>query len=153
MLTPQGTERHLLSQGSCFLFILVLFFQGVCCLRQAVSQVDKMTKWGDLESEEEESEEEEEEEEPEEDTESLADGIASIASGYNSSLPSGIETPEVIDLRKGKAGASLTSLKAAPGAACTWPLPLSRAVGEQTGRLAAISAACWCWLEPRDDPA
>ena len=68
-------------------------------------QVDKMTKWGDLESEEEESEEEEEEEEPEEDTESLADGIASsLASGYNSSLPSGIETPEVIDLRKGKAG-------------------------------------------------
>ncbi|CAK0783418.1 hypothetical protein CVIRNUC_006617 [Coccomyxa viridis] len=66
--------------------------------------VDKMTKWGDLESEEEESEEEEEEEEPEEDTESLADGLASVASGYNSSLPSGIETPEVIDLRKGKAG-------------------------------------------------
>ena len=64
-----------------------------------------MTKWGDLESEEEESEEEEEEEEPEEDTESLADGLASVASGYNSSLPSGIETPEVIDLRKGKAGA------------------------------------------------
>ena len=64
-----------------------------------------MTKWGDLESEEEESEEEEEEEEPEEDTESLADGLASVTSGYNSSLPSGIETPEVIDLRKGKAGA------------------------------------------------
>lgn len=65
-----------------------------------------MTRWGDLESEEEdESEEEEEEEEEEEDTESLADGIASIASGYNSSLPSGIETPDVIDLRKGKAGA------------------------------------------------
>lgn len=69
-----------------------------------VLQVDKTTKWGDLESEEEESEEEEEEEEAEDDTESLADGIASIASGYNSSLPSGIETPEVIDLRKGKAG-------------------------------------------------
>ncbi|EIE19194.1 DUF382-domain-containing protein [Coccomyxa subellipsoidea C-169] len=67
--------------------------------------VDKLTRWGDLESEEEESEEEEEEEEDEvDDTESLADGIASIASGYNSSLPSGIETPEVIDLRKGKAG-------------------------------------------------
>lgn len=63
-------------------------------------------RWGDLESEEEESEEEEEEEEEdEEDTESLADGITSIASGYNSSLPSGIETPEVIDLRKGKPGA------------------------------------------------
>ena len=69
-----------------------------------------MTKWGDLESEEEESEEEEEEEEPEDDTESLADGIASIASGYNSSLPSGIETPEVIDLRKGKAGDMLPEL-------------------------------------------
>ena len=71
------------------------------------AQVDKATKWGDLESEEEESEEEEEEEEPEEDTESLADGLASVTSGYNSSLPSGIETPEVIDLRKGKAGARL----------------------------------------------
>ena len=69
-----------------------------------------MTKWGDLESEEEESEEEEEEEEVEDDTESLADGIASIASGYNSSLPSGIETPEVIDLRKGKAGDLLPEL-------------------------------------------
>lgn len=68
--------------------------------------MDKLARWGDLESEEEESEDEEEEEEEEEDdTESLADGIASIASGYNSSLPSGIETPEVIDLRKGKAGA------------------------------------------------
>ncbi len=68
--------------------------------------MDKATRWGDLESEEEESEEEEEEEEDEdEDTESLADGITSIASGYNSSLPSGIETPEVIDLRKGKPGA------------------------------------------------
>ena len=74
--------------------------------------MDKATRWGDLESEEEESEdEEEEEEEEEEDTESLADGITSIASGYNSSLPSGIETPEVIDLRKGKPGARMpTSL-------------------------------------------
>ena len=68
-------------------------------------QVDKSTHWGDLESEEEESEEEEEEEEEqaEVDTESLADGLTSVVSGY-SSLPSGIETPEVLDLRKGKAG-------------------------------------------------
>ena len=72
--------------------------------------MDKDAKWGDLESEEEESEEEEEEEEEEEGAEddgaSLADGLASVAaSGYGSSLPSGIETPEVLDLRKGKAGA------------------------------------------------
>ena len=68
-------------------------------------QVDKNTHWGDLESEEEESEEEEEEEEEqaEVDIESLADGLTSVVSGY-SSLPSGIETPEVLDLRKGKAG-------------------------------------------------
>jgi splicing factor 3B subunit 2 len=72
------------------------------------AQVDKTTRWGDLESEEEEESEAEEEEEEEEevDTESLADGISSIASGYNSSLPSGIETPEVLNLRKGAAGAS-----------------------------------------------
>ncbi len=69
-------------------------------------QVDKVTRWGDLEEEEEEESEEEseEEEEEEEDTESLADGISSIASGYNSSLPSGIETPEVLNLRKGAPG-------------------------------------------------
>lgn len=70
-----------------------------------LSQVDKNTHWGDLESEEEESSEEEEEEEQqaEVDTESLADGLTSVVSGY-SSLPSGIETPEVLDLRKAKAG-------------------------------------------------
>ena len=72
--------------------------------------MDKDAKWGDLESEEEESEEEEEEEEEEEGAEddgaSLADGLASVAaSGYGSSLPSGIETPEVLNLRKGTAGA------------------------------------------------
>ena len=76
-------------------------------------QVDKSARWGDLESEEEEesSEEEEEEEEDEDavavDTESLADGLTSVVSGY-SSLPSGIETPEALDLRKSKAvGAQL----------------------------------------------
>ena len=84
-----------------------------------------MTKWGDLESEEEESEEEEEEEEPEEDTESLADGIASsLASGYNSSLPSGIETPEVIDLRKGKAGGPLSCLASCSCSSCALSLNL-----------------------------
>ncbi|KAI7836288.1 hypothetical protein COHA_009837 [Chlorella ohadii] len=69
--------------------------------------VDKVVRWGELESEEEESEEEEEEEEEEEDledTESLADGYASVASGLASSLPSGIETPAEIDLRKTSEG-------------------------------------------------
>ena len=67
-------------------------------------QIDKATHWGDLESEEEEeSEDEMEEDQPEVDTESLADGLSSVVSGY-SSLPSGLETPEVLDLRKGKAG-------------------------------------------------
>lgn len=40
----------------------------------------------------------------EDETESLADGLASVASGFASSLPSGIETPSEIDLRKGKEG-------------------------------------------------
>lgn len=68
--------------------------------------MDKSTRWGDLESEEEESSEEEEEDEEDQaqvDTESLADGLSSVVSGY-SSLPSGLETPEAMDLRKGKAG-------------------------------------------------
>lgn len=40
----------------------------------------------------------------EDDTESLADGLASVASGFASSLPSGIETPSEVDLRKSKEG-------------------------------------------------
>lgn len=44
------------------------------------------------------------EEEDLEDTESLADGYASVASGLASSLPSGIETPAEIDLRKTSEG-------------------------------------------------
>lgn len=75
-------------------------------------QIDKAARWGDLESDEEESSEEEEEEEEDEDAtvrgddeESLADGLASV--GGVSSLPSGLETPEVIDLRKAKAGGML----------------------------------------------
>lgn len=44
------------------------------------------------------------EEEDQEDTESLADGYASVASGLASSLPSGIETPAEIDLRKTSEG-------------------------------------------------
>ena len=72
-------------------------------------QIDKAARWGDLESdedassEEEESEDEDEQAGPREDDEaSLADGLASV--GGVSSLPSGLETPEVIDLRKAKAG-------------------------------------------------
>ena len=50
------------------------------------------------------------EEEDQEDTESLADGYASVASGLASSLPSGIETPAEIDLRKTSEG----------GCCCAW---------------------------------
>lgn len=74
--------------------------------------MDKVARWGDLESDEEEESEEEEEEAEEGADEALADGLASVASGY-SSLPSGIETPEVLDLRKAKAiggGAAQPSL-------------------------------------------
>lgn len=77
-------------------------------------QIDKAARWGDLESDEEESSEEEESEQEDEeaagredDEASLADGLASV--GGVSSLPSGLETPEVIDLRKAKAGGKLTS--------------------------------------------
>ena len=72
-------------------------------------QIDKAARWGDLESDEEASSEEEESDEEDEeaavredDEASLADGLASV--GGVSSLPSGLETPEVIDLRKAKAG-------------------------------------------------
>ncbi|KAI3424478.1 hypothetical protein D9Q98_010028 [Chlorella vulgaris] len=87
--------------------------------------VDKVVRWGELESEEEESEEEEEEEEEEDEdrdeTESLADGYASVASGFASTLPSGIETPSEIDLRKTSEGPKqlytvLEQQKAAVGA-------------------------------------
>ncbi|KAG5561592.1 hypothetical protein RHGRI_004591 [Rhododendron griersonianum] len=57
--------------------------------------VDKTKHWGDLEEEEEE--EEEEVEEPLEEEE-LEDGIQSVDS--LSSTPTGVETPDVIDLRK-----------------------------------------------------
>ena len=82
-------------------------------------EVDKVTSWGDLDSEAEETsdEEEEEEEQPElppeeppeepeteEETasidESTVTGTLSVASGFASSLPSGLETPDAIDLRK-----------------------------------------------------
>mmetsp|Transcript_2621 Transcript_2621/g.2913 ORF Transcript_2621/g.2913 Transcript_2621/m.2913 type:complete len:603 (-) Transcript_2621:439-2247(-) len=71
--------------------------------------VDKKLRWGELEEADEESDEESEEEEDEEeddetmsvgtaDDEAIAAGIASI-----SSMPSGLETPDTMDLRKGKA--------------------------------------------------
>ncbi|KAL2473318.1 proline-rich spliceosome-associated (PSP) family protein [Forsythia ovata] len=61
--------------------------------------VDKTKHWGDLEEEEEEEEEEEGEEEEEEmEEEELEDGIQSVDS--LSSTPTGVETPDVIDLRK-----------------------------------------------------
>lgn len=60
--------------------------------------VDKTKHWGDLEEEEEEEEEEEVEEEEEMGEEELEDGIQSVDS--LSSTPTGVETPDVIDLRK-----------------------------------------------------
>ncbi|CAI9787918.1 unnamed protein product [Fraxinus pennsylvanica] len=61
--------------------------------------VDKTKHWGDLEEEEEEEEEEEDEEEEEQiEEEELEDGIQSVDS--LSSTPTGVETPDVIDLRK-----------------------------------------------------
>ena len=82
-------------------------------------EVDKLHSWGDLDSEAEETSEEEEEDEDEpepppdepmaepeieEETasvdESAVTGTISVASGFASSLPSGLETPDAIDLRK-----------------------------------------------------
>ncbi|XP_051126054.1 uncharacterized protein LOC127247979 [Andrographis paniculata] len=60
--------------------------------------VDKTKHWGDLEEEEEEEEEEEVEEDEEMEEEELEDGIQSVDS--LSSTPTGVETPDVIDLRK-----------------------------------------------------
>ncbi|CAK8577755.1 unnamed protein product [Lathyrus sativus] len=62
--------------------------------------IDKTKHWGDLEEEEEEEDEEEMEEEEEEEMEEeeLEDGIQSVDS--LSSTPTGVETPDVIDLRK-----------------------------------------------------
>ncbi|GMP74747.1 hypothetical protein CsSME_00032070 [Camellia sinensis var. sinensis] len=61
--------------------------------------VDKTKHWGDLEEEEEEEEEEDEEEVEEQiEEEELEAGIQSVDS--LSSTPTGVETPDVIDLRK-----------------------------------------------------
>ncbi|KAL2244809.1 UNVERIFIED_CONTAM: Splicing factor 3B subunit 2 [Sesamum indicum] len=60
--------------------------------------VDKTKHWGDLEEEEEEEEEEEVEEEEQMEEAELEDGIQSVDS--LSSTPTGVETPDVIDLRK-----------------------------------------------------
>jgi len=78
-------------------------------------EVDKMASWGDLDSEAEETseEEEEEEEEPEppteappdepeheEETASIDDSAVTGTMSVASSMPSGLETPDAIDLRK-----------------------------------------------------
>lgn len=74
-------------------------------------ELDKETRWGEMdEEEEEESEEEESEEEDEEGMgaddyqagiqSGMASGMASDLSGITSSLPSGIETPDTVNLRK-----------------------------------------------------
>nr|XP_027111743.1 splicing factor 3B subunit 2-like [Coffea arabica] len=60
--------------------------------------VDKSKHWGDFEEEEEEEEEDEEEEEEQIEEEEMEDGIQSVDS--LSSTPTGVETPDVIDLRK-----------------------------------------------------
>ena len=87
---------------------------GLCSMCAALQgktlpmQVDKVSHWGDIESEDEESEEEEEDEpmgveDAVPDDVASLDGMSSVATGV-SSLPSGLETPEVLDLRKAKAG-------------------------------------------------
>ncbi len=88
---------------------------NTCAVTAKPFQIDKVARWGDLESDEEESSEEEESEDEDEeaagredDEVSLADGLTSV--GGVSSLPSGLETPEVIDLRKAKAGGVLLIL-------------------------------------------
>ncbi|WZZ25157.1 hypothetical protein YC2023_008558 [Brassica napus] len=60
--------------------------------------IDKSKHWGDLEEEEEEEEEEEDEQEEEMDEEELEDGMESVDT--LSSTPTGIETPDAIELRK-----------------------------------------------------
>ena len=97
-------------------------------------QVDKVTRWGDLESDEEESEEEEEEEEGEsnveggQEGEGVADGTQSQVSGYGSSLPSGIETPDVLDLRKGKAAGAADRHFSKKAGTVLLVMPLARQV-------------------------
>lgn len=88
-------------------------------------EVDKLQSWGDLDSEAEETSEEEgeEEEEPEQPMEEpdmeveteeaisidegTITGTMSVETGFASSLPSGLETPDAIDLRKDKAAKQL----------------------------------------------
>ncbi len=91
---------------------LLTAVSNTCADNAKPLQIDKVARWGDLESDEEESSEEEESEDEDEeaagrddDEASLADGLTSV--GGVSSLPSGLETPEVIDLRKAKAGGVL----------------------------------------------
>jgi len=60
--------------------------------------VDRTKHWGDLEEEEDEEEEEEEEEEAELGEDEMEDGVSSVDS--LSTTPTGVETPDVIDLRK-----------------------------------------------------
>ncbi|KAF8691804.1 hypothetical protein HU200_040206 [Digitaria exilis] len=60
--------------------------------------VDRSKHWGDLEEEEEEEEDEEEEEEEPMEDEDMEEGMQSVDT--ISSTPTGVETPDVIDLRK-----------------------------------------------------
>ncbi|CAL4966231.1 unnamed protein product [Urochloa decumbens] len=60
--------------------------------------VDRSKHWGDLEEEEEEEEEEEPMEDEEMEDEEIEDGTQSVDT--ISSTPTGVETPDVIDLRK-----------------------------------------------------
>ena len=92
-----------------------------------------MSHWGDIESEDEESEEEEEEEpmgveDAVPDDVASLDGMSSVATGV-SSLPSGLETPEVLDLRKAKAGG---------GRSCCF-------LACSLGCWAAVGGFCWAW--------
>ena len=96
----------------------------------------------------------EDEEEDLEDTESLADGLASVASGFASSLPSGIETPAEIDLRKTSEGPKqlytvLEQQKATVGAGAlmgsdhTYVIPGAQQPGKEKLSIAAQARRVW----------
>lgn len=88
----------------------------------------------------------EEEEEEEEDLGAMADGTASVASGFASSLPSGIETPSEVDLRKDKAPEPPRQLytvleqRAAPGGGGLLAPEHTYAMPGQEGRVSVAAA-------------
>ena len=94
------------------LYLIGWCWSTECFFVDTFAQVDKKKRWGVFDSDAEESSDEEDVDEEGEgddaltadgrsaDEESLRAGISSVVSGFASSLPSGIETPDMIDLRK-----------------------------------------------------